>query len=78
VALEVADSSGRPVTPQEVALAWLSASGPTVVPIPGFSRSATAATSAGAADIELTAAQVARLDASRVGPVGSVFPDDED
>jgi aryl-alcohol dehydrogenase-like predicted oxidoreductase len=78
VALEVADSSGRPVTPQEVALAWLSASGPTVVPIPGFSRPSTAATSARAADIELSAAQVARLDASPVGPVGSVFPDDED
>jgi aryl-alcohol dehydrogenase-like predicted oxidoreductase len=78
VALEVRPPSGPAVTPQEVALAWLSASGPTVVPIPGFSRPATATTSARAADLVLTAEQVARLDASSVSTTGSVFPDDED
>jgi aryl-alcohol dehydrogenase-like predicted oxidoreductase len=77
VAHEVTGAGGRSVTPQEVALAWLSASGPTVVPIPGFSRTATARTSAHAAQLELSAEQVARLDASPVGR-GSVFPDDED
>ena len=78
VALEVRPPSGPAVTPQEVAIAWLSASGPTVVPIPGFSRPATATTSARAADLVLTAEQVARLDASSVSTAGSVFPDDED
>jgi aryl-alcohol dehydrogenase-like predicted oxidoreductase len=77
VAREVSDAAGRSVTPQEVALAWLSASGPTVVPIPGFSRASTARTSALAADVELSGEQVARLDASPIGS-GSVFPDDED
>jgi diketogulonate reductase-like aldo/keto reductase len=77
VALEASDAAGRAVTPQEVALAWLSTSGPTVVPIPGFSRASTAQASARAADVELSVDQVARLDASPVG-TGSVFPDDED
>ena len=77
VARELSASSSRTVTPQEVALAWLSASGPTVVPIPGFSRVQSARTSAHAADLVLSADQVARLDASPVG-AGSVFPDDED
>jgi aryl-alcohol dehydrogenase-like predicted oxidoreductase len=78
VAQEVTAAAGRAVSPQEVALAWLSASGPTVVPIPGFSRAETARTSAQAAAIELSAEQVARLDASPVVGGGSVFPDDED
>jgi aryl-alcohol dehydrogenase-like predicted oxidoreductase len=77
VAVEASDAAGRAVSPQEVALAWLSASGPTVVPIPGFSRASTAQASARAADVELSVDQVARLDASPVG-TGSVFPDDED
>ena len=77
VAHEVAGTSGRAVTPQEVALAWLSASGSTVVPIPGFSRTSTARTSAHAGAVSLTADQVSRLDAAPVGN-GSVFPDDED
>ncbi len=74
---ELATTTGRSVTPQEVALAWLAASGTTVVPIPGFSRAATARTSAHAAHLELSADQLARLDDSPVGR-GSVFPDDED
>jgi aryl-alcohol dehydrogenase-like predicted oxidoreductase len=78
VAGEVRAPSGPPVTPQEIALAWLSASGPTVVPIPGFSRATTATTSARAADVVLSADQIARLDASSVGSAGSMFPDDED
>jgi aryl-alcohol dehydrogenase-like predicted oxidoreductase len=77
VAAEQSRTAGRAVSAQEVALAWLSASGPTVVPIPGFSRTATAEASAGAADLELTPDQLARLDASPAGS-GSVFPDDED
>lgn len=77
VAAAAGARSGRDVTAQQVALAWLIASGPSVVPIPGFTRAATAAASAAAADLELTADELALLDASPAVR-GSVFPDDED
>ena len=51
-------------TPQQVTLAWMLAKGSRVVPIPGSSRPETAVASAAAADLELSAEQVARLDAS--------------
>jgi aryl-alcohol dehydrogenase-like predicted oxidoreductase len=59
---EVAAEVG--VSPQQVTLAWMLAKGSRVIPIPGSSRPATATASAAAADIALTADQVARLDAS--------------
>jgi aryl-alcohol dehydrogenase-like predicted oxidoreductase len=77
VAAEVSASTGTPVSAQQVALAWLSAAGASVVPIPGFTRTSTADASAAAAAIELTGEQVARLDASPTGR-DSRFPDDED
>ena len=52
----------RGVTPQQVCLAWLLAKGEHVVPIPGSSRPETIRASAAAADLELSAAEVARLD----------------
>ncbi|MGW3669122.1 aldo/keto reductase [Streptomyces sp. NPDC005141] len=52
------------VSPQQVCLAWLSAQSPTVIPIPGASRPETARDSAGAADLLLSAADLARLDAA--------------
>jgi aryl-alcohol dehydrogenase-like predicted oxidoreductase len=54
----------RGVTAQQIALAWMLAKGANVIPIPGSSRPETARASAAAADITLTAAEVARLDAS--------------
>ena len=77
VAAAVGARAGRDVTAQQVALAWLIASGPSVVPIPGFTRPQTATASAAAADLELTSDEVALLDASPANR-GSVFPDDED
>jgi aryl-alcohol dehydrogenase-like predicted oxidoreductase len=59
---EVAKEVG--VTPQQVTLAWMLAKGSRVIPIPGSSRPATATASAAAADIALSAEQVARLDAA--------------
>ncbi|MFD5521851.1 aldo/keto reductase [Streptomyces sp. NPDC127066] len=57
------------VSPQQVALAWLSALSPTVIPIPGAGRPETARDSAGAADLVLSAEDLARLDAAgRVRP----------
>jgi aryl-alcohol dehydrogenase-like predicted oxidoreductase len=65
----------RGITSQQVALAWLLALGPQVIPIPGSTRPATARASAAAAGIELGADEVARLSAS-VAEDLSVFPDD--
>ncbi|MFI9151761.1 aldo/keto reductase [Streptomyces sp. NPDC053367] len=54
----------RGVSPQRVCLAWLLAQSPTVVPIPGASRPETIRDSAAAADLELSARELARLDAA--------------
>jgi aryl-alcohol dehydrogenase-like predicted oxidoreductase len=59
---EVAAEVGA--SPQQVTLAWMLAKGSRVIPIPGSSRPATAQSSAAAADLSLSAEQVARLDAS--------------
>ncbi len=59
---EVAAEVGA--SPQQVTLAWMLAKGSRVIPIPGSSRPETAVASAAAADLTLTPAQVARLDAS--------------
>jgi aryl-alcohol dehydrogenase-like predicted oxidoreductase len=53
----------RDVTPQQIALAWLLAKSPRVIPIPGSSRPETIQDSARAVDIELTDAEFDRLDA---------------
>jgi aryl-alcohol dehydrogenase-like predicted oxidoreductase len=58
---EVAERHG--VSPQQVALAWLLALSPVVIPIPGSSRPETIRDSAAAADLVLTAAEVQALSA---------------
>ena len=45
-------------------LAWMLATSPVVIPIPGASRPETIRDSAAAADLELTADELAALDAS--------------
>ncbi len=52
------------VSPQQVTLAWLLAKSRVVIPIPGSSRPATARSSAAAASIDLSADEVALLDAT--------------
>ena len=59
----VAVAKERGITAQQATLAWMLAKGDNVIPIPGSSRPETAHASAAAADIELTADEVARLDA---------------
>ncbi|OBH78696.1 aldo/keto reductase [Mycobacterium scrofulaceum] len=49
-------------TPAQVALAWLLAKGPDIVPIPGTKRVARLEENVGADDVELTADQLSRLD----------------
>ncbi|MBV2365807.1 aldo/keto reductase [Streptomonospora nanhaiensis] len=52
----------RGVSPQRLCLAWMLAKAPVVVPIPGASRPETIADSAQAADLELSAGELAELD----------------
>jgi aryl-alcohol dehydrogenase-like predicted oxidoreductase len=56
-------------TPAQVAIAWLLAQGPDVVPIPGCKRRTTLEGSAAAADIRLTGDDLADLDAA--APIGA-------
>jgi aryl-alcohol dehydrogenase-like predicted oxidoreductase len=56
---EVAEEHG--VSPQQVALAWMLAKSPAVIPIPGSSRPETITDSAAAAELELTPEQRERL-----------------
>ncbi len=57
---EVAEAHG--VSAQQVALAWELAQSPVVIPIPGAKRPQSITDSAAAADLELTAEEIARLD----------------
>jgi aryl-alcohol dehydrogenase-like predicted oxidoreductase len=59
---EVADAHG--VSPQQVTLAWMLAKAPVVIPIPGASRPESIIDSAQAADLSLSPAELARLDAA--------------
>lgn len=63
----VADARG--VSPQQVALAWELALAPVVIPIPGASRPASIQDSVRAADLELTADEIAAL-SDEAAPVG--------
>ncbi|MFC7220332.1 aldo/keto reductase [Streptomyces polyrhachis] len=56
---ELAEERG--VSPQQVCLAWHLARSPAVIPIPGAGRPASARDSARAADLVLSAAELARL-----------------
>lgn len=57
-------AAGRGVSPYQVTLAWELAKAPVVIPIPGASRPQSIQDSAAAADLELTADELARLDAA--------------
>ncbi len=59
---EVATERG--VSAQQVALAWALAQSPVVIPIPGAKRPQSVADSAAAADLALSAEELARLDRS--------------
>jgi aryl-alcohol dehydrogenase-like predicted oxidoreductase len=57
-------AASRGVSPQQVALAWELAQSPVVIPIPGAKRPQSIRDSAAAADLDLTAEELARLDQS--------------
>jgi aryl-alcohol dehydrogenase-like predicted oxidoreductase len=52
----------RGATAQQVTLAWMLATSPVVIPIPGSSRPETIRASAAAVDMQLTPEQISRLD----------------
>jgi aryl-alcohol dehydrogenase-like predicted oxidoreductase len=57
-------AAARGVSAHQVTLAWMLAKAPVVIPIPGASRPESILDSVKAADLELTAAELARLDAA--------------
>lgn len=67
VVRSVADAHG--VSPAQIALAWLLAQGDDIVPIPGTKRRLTMEDSIAAADVTLTTADIATLNAA--APVGA-------
>jgi aryl-alcohol dehydrogenase-like predicted oxidoreductase len=58
---EVAEARG--ISPQQVCLAWMLATSPIVIPIPGSTRPETVQDSAAAADLVLTDEELAKLNA---------------
>jgi aryl-alcohol dehydrogenase-like predicted oxidoreductase len=62
-------------TPAQLALAWLLAQGPDIVPIPGSTRAERVEENAGAVAIHLTAGELAQLDAIAPGIVGERYPE---
>jgi aryl-alcohol dehydrogenase-like predicted oxidoreductase len=74
VLAQIADARGA--SPQQVVLAWLLQRSPTVIPIPGSSRPATAKSSVEALSLTLTDEDMARIEAIAVEP-SSMYPDHE-
>jgi aryl-alcohol dehydrogenase-like predicted oxidoreductase len=64
-------------TPAQLALAWLLAQGPDVIPIPGTTKVARLDENLGAADVALSARDLARIDALRLHErvAGDRYPD---
>jgi aryl-alcohol dehydrogenase-like predicted oxidoreductase len=60
-------------TPAQLALAWLLAQGPDIVPIPGSTRAERVEENAGAAAVHLTASELAQLDAIAPGTAGERY-----
>ncbi|MFI9272027.1 aldo/keto reductase [Kitasatospora sp. NPDC052896] len=60
-------ADGRGVSPQQVALAWLLARSPAVIPVPGASRPASITDSAAATDLELSTEELTQLEDGLLG-----------
>ncbi|WP_257447779.1 aldo/keto reductase [Archangium lipolyticum] len=66
----------KSATPGQIALAWVLAQKPWIVPIPGTTKQARMLENAGAADIVLTASDLREIEdgASRIKPSGDRYP----
>ncbi|MBV8529141.1 MAG: aldo/keto reductase [Candidatus Dormibacteraeota bacterium] len=71
VVKEIAAEKG--VTPAQLAIAWVLAQGEDIVPIPGTKRRSYLEQNAGAADVELTSADLARLDRELPAVIGERY-----
>jgi aryl-alcohol dehydrogenase-like predicted oxidoreductase len=69
-------ASAKQVTPAQIALAWLLAQKPWIVPIPGTTKAHRLAENLGAAAVELTGADLATIDEAlaRVEVLGARYP----
>ncbi|GGX76943.1 aldo/keto reductase [Streptomyces anandii] len=63
----------KDVTPAQLAIAWVLAQGEDLVPIPGTKRRTYLEQNAGAVDVELTADDLARIDAELPGAAGARY-----
>jgi aryl-alcohol dehydrogenase-like predicted oxidoreductase len=72
---EIAEAKGT--TPGQIALAWLLAQQPWIVPIPGTTKAHRLEENLAAADVALTASELAQLDelSSRIDIQGGRYPD---
>jgi aryl-alcohol dehydrogenase-like predicted oxidoreductase len=61
------------VTPAQLAIAWVLARGDDLVPIPGTKRRSYLEQNAGAVEVELTADELARIDAELPEPAGERY-----
>ncbi len=70
-------AAGKSATPGQIALAWLLAKQPWIVPIPGTRRLERLAENLGAADVELTAEDLREIDDAAAGieVQGARYPD---
>jgi len=74
LAAKVAEIAGEVgVTPAQLAIAWVLAQGEDLVPIPGTKRRTYLEQNAGAVDVVLTAAQLARLEAELPAAAGERY-----
>ena len=78
--LDVVDKVGelaraKGCTPAQLALAWLLAHGPDIVPIPGSTRAERVEENAGAASVELTMADLTALEALAPQIAGARYMD---
>jgi aryl-alcohol dehydrogenase-like predicted oxidoreductase len=67
----------KQATPAQIALAWLLAQKPWIVPIPGTTKLARLEENLGAADVELTAEDLKEIEsaASKITVVGARYPE---
>jgi aryl-alcohol dehydrogenase-like predicted oxidoreductase len=68
---EIADEKG--ITPAQLAIAWVLAQGDDLVPIPGTKRRSYLEQNAGAVDVELTDAELARIEAEVPAAAGERY-----
>jgi len=78
IQLIAAIAEGKKATPARIALAWLLAQKPWIVPIPGTTKLARVEENIGAADIDLSPEDVQEIEsaASKIAVQGGRYPEE--